>query len=143
MALRLILIVFLLLAISGTAMTEDQLDGTAMTEMQKNFAEAYNRGDADAMAAAFTEKAVRVTPSGIFQGREAIRRGFQDVLKLGLHDYSVQRVISRSEGTFVFNIGTWEAKLGDQPFHGFYSAILVRDGDQPKIMEETVTVAVP
>jgi len=35
MALRLILIVFLLLAISGTAMTEDQLDGTAMTEMQK------------------------------------------------------------------------------------------------------------
>ena len=143
MALRLILIVFLLLAISGTAMTEDQLDGTAMTEMQKNFAEAYNRGDADAMAAAFTEKAVRVTPSGIFQGREAIRRGFQDVLRLGLHDYSVQRVISRSEGTFVFNIGTWEAKLGDQPFHGFYSAILVRDGDQPKIMEETVTVAVP
>jgi hypothetical protein len=56
MALRLILIVFLLLAISGTAMTEDQLDGTAMTEMQKNFAEAYNRGDADAMAAALRRR---------------------------------------------------------------------------------------
>ena len=143
MILRLILIVFLLLAISGSAMTEDQLGGTAMTEMQKNFAEAYNRGDAEAMAAAFTENAVRVTPTGIFQGREAIRRGFQDALKLGLHDYSVQRVISHSEGPFVFNIGTWQAKLADQPFHGFYSAILVRDGDQPKIMEETVTVAVP
>ena len=35
MILRLILIVFLLLAISGSAMTEDQLDGTAMTEMQR------------------------------------------------------------------------------------------------------------
>lgn len=41
---------------------------------QKNFAEAYNRKDVDAMAAAFTEDAVRVTPSGIFVGREAIRR---------------------------------------------------------------------
>ncbi len=143
MALKLILIVFLLLAFSGSAMTEDQLDPAATIEMQKNFADAYNRGDADAMAAAFTKKAIRVTPSGIFQGREAIRRGFQDVLKAGLHDYSVQRVISRSEGTFVFNIGTWQAKLGDQSFHGFYSAILVRDGDQPKIMEETVTIAVP
>ncbi len=87
------------------------------------------------------ENAIRVTPSGIFQGRDAIRRGFQDALKLGLHDYSVQRVISRPEGTFVFNAGTWQAKLGDQAFHGYYTAILVRDGDQPKILEETVTVA--
>ena len=45
------------------------------TDFQKDFAAAYNRGDVDAMAAAFTEKAVRVTPSGIFQGRDAIRRG--------------------------------------------------------------------
>jgi hypothetical protein len=44
-------------------MAQDQLDSTAITEMQKHFAEAYNRGDADAMAAAFTEKAIRVTPS--------------------------------------------------------------------------------
>lgn len=143
MALRFIALACLLLAIPGTAMGQDPLDGAATSEMQKHFAEAYNRGDVDAMAAAFTENAVRVTPSGIFQGRDAIRRGFQDALKLGLHDYSVQRVTSRSEGTFVFNAGTWQAKLGDQPFHGYYTAILVRDGDQPRILEETVAVAVP
>ena len=95
------------------------------------------------MAAAFTENAVRVTPSGIFQGRDAIRRGFQDALKLGLHDYWVQRVISRSEGSFVFNAGRWHTKLGDRSFHGYYTAIVVREGDQPKIMEEAVTVAPP
>jgi hypothetical protein len=50
-------------------MAEDQLGSTASIEMQKNFAEAYNRGDVDAMAAVFTENAVRVTPSGIFHGR--------------------------------------------------------------------------
>jgi hypothetical protein len=95
------------------------------------------------MATAFTEKAVRVTPSGIFQGRDAIRRGFQGALKLGLHDYSVRRVISRSEGSFTFNAGEWQAELGDQPFHGYYTAIVVQDGGQTKIMEETVTVAAP
>ena len=143
MTLRLVPILCLLLVDPGYAMAEEQVDDVAAVEMQKHFAEAYNRGDADAMAAAFADKAIRVTPSGIFKGRQAIRQGFQDALKMGLHDYSVQRVISRSEGTFVFNAGTWQAKLGDRPLHGYYSAILVREGDQPKILEETVTVASP
>ena len=112
MALRLVPILCLLLAIPGYAMAEEQLDDIAMAEMRKHFAEAYNRGDVETMAAAFAERAVRVTPSGIFQGRDAIRRGFHDALKMGLHDYSVERVISRSEGAFVFNVGTWQAKLG-------------------------------
>ena len=59
----------------------------------------------------------------------------QDVLNMGLHDYKVQRTISRSEGTFVFNAGEWQAKLGDQPLRGYYTAIIVRDGDRAKIME--------
>jgi hypothetical protein len=45
------------------------------------------------------------------------------------------------EGNFVFNAGEWHAKLGDKSFHGYYTAILVREGDQAKIMEETVTIA--
>lgn len=112
-------------------------------ELQRHFAEAYNRGDVEAMADAFTENAIRVTPSGIFQGRAAIRRSFQAALGLGLHDYAVKRTLSRSEGSFVFNAGEWQAKLGDKPFHGYYTAILVRDGDQTRIREETVTIAAP
>jgi ketosteroid isomerase-like protein len=142
--LKLIPIFFvLLIAVPWNAMAEEKLDDAALAEMHKEFAAAYNRGDLDAMAAAFSEKAIRVTPSGIFQGRDAIRRSFQDALKMGLHDYTVQRLISRSEGTFVFNTGTWQAKLGARPFHGYYSAILVREGKQLKILEETVTVAAP
>jgi ketosteroid isomerase-like protein len=141
MALKLLPLSFLPLLITSHAWSQEQLDVTA--EMQKHFADAYNRGDVVAMANTFTENAVRITPSGIFQGRDAIRRGFEDALRLGLHDYSVERVISRPEGNFVFNAGKWRAKLGDQPFQGYYSAIVVRDGDQTKIMEETVTVASP
>ena len=142
MAFRLAAPIFcLLLAVPCGAAAEEKLDATAA--MQRQFAEAYNRGDLDAMAAAFSENAVRVTPSGIFQGRDAIRRSFSDALKMGLHDYSVQRVVSRAEGAFVFNAGTWQAKMGDRPFHGYYTAILISEGGQPKIMEETVAIATP
>jgi ketosteroid isomerase-like protein len=95
------------------------------------------------MATAFSEDAIRVTPSGIFQGREAIRHNLQDALNMGLHDYSVRRTVSRSYGAFIFNAGEWQAKLGNQPFHGSYTAILGREGDKVKILEETVTVAAP
>jgi ketosteroid isomerase-like protein len=113
------------------------------SDVQTHFTEAYNRKDADAMAAIFTGNGIRVTPGGIFEGRDAIRRNLQDVLNMGLHDYTVRRTISRSEGGFVFNAGEWQAKLGDQPLHGYYTAILTREGDQAKIMEETVTIAAP
>ncbi|MHC4054116.1 YybH family protein [Bradyrhizobium sp. 25ACV] len=136
-------ILCLLLAIPPRSIARETLDAAAMDEMHRHFSEAYNRGDLDTMAATFAENAVRVTPSGIFQGRDAIRRSFGDALKLGLHDYSVQRTISRPEGPFVFNAGTWQAKIGDQPFHGYYSSILTSEGGQPKIIEETVAVAAP
>jgi hypothetical protein len=83
------------------------------------------------------------TPSGIFEGRDAIRHTLQEALNMGLHDYSVRRTLSRSYGAFVFNAGEWQAKLGDHPFHGSYTAILSREGDQVKILEETITVAAP
>jgi ketosteroid isomerase-like protein len=131
----------LLLAVPGAAIAQQESDPSA--EMQKHFAEAYNKGDLDAMAAAFTEDAVRVTPSGIFKGRDAVRRGFQDALKLGLHDYVVRRVSSRTEGKFIFNIGEWQAKLADRTLHGYYTSILVQGAGLPQIMEETVNVGAP
>jgi ketosteroid isomerase-like protein len=140
---RIIVVVACSLAVLsfGAAAQDMRISDDQYAELQKNFAEAYNRKDADAMAGAFAEDGIRVTPSGIFQGRDAIRRNLQDVLNMGLHDYTVQRTISRSVGTFVFNAGEWRAKLGDEPLHGHYTAIIVRDGDLAKIMEETVTIA--
>lgn len=135
--------VCLLLVVPRNSIAGEMLGDAAMDEMHRQFSEAYNRGDLDAMTATFAENAVRVTPSGIFQGRDAIRRSFNDALKLGLHDYSVQRTVSRSEGAFVFNAGTWQAKLGDRSFHGYYSSILANAGGQPEIIEETVAIAAP
>lgn len=143
MYLKALSIVCLILGIPNVVMAQDRVDAKALADMQSRFVAAYNRGDAAVMAAAFTESAIRVTPSGIFQGRDAIRQSFQAAVKLGLHDYSVTRTVSRPEGPYVFNIGTWQGKLGDQPFHGYYTAIVVLDEGQAKILEETVTVAAP
>jgi ketosteroid isomerase-like protein len=109
---------------------------------QRQFAEAYNRKDVDAMAMAFSVNAIRVTPSGVFRGRDEIRKGFQDALKLGLHDYTVQRIDSQTYGDFIFNVGEWQAKVRDQPLRGYYTSVLGREDDQVKIFEETVTVTV-
>jgi ketosteroid isomerase-like protein len=122
---------------------EPSVGGESFEKMQSEFAEAYNRKDVAAMAAFFSENSVRITPDGIFRGRDAIRAEMQRVIEMGLHDYSVRRSVSRLEGNMVFNAGEWQAKLGDRQLHGYYSALLVREGDGVKIFEETVNVAAP
>ena len=51
---------------------EPSAGGELFEKMQTEFADAYNRKDVPAMAAFFSENAVRITPAGIFRGREAI-----------------------------------------------------------------------
>ena len=130
---------------ASTEQGEPAVGGALFEKMQSEFAEAYNRKDVTAMAGFFSENAVRVTPAGVFRGRDAIGRELQRVvIDLGLHDYSVRRTVSRLEGGMVFNAGEWQAKLGGgQPLRGYYSALLVREGDAVKIFEETVNVAAP
>jgi len=130
---------------ASTEQAEPGVGGDLFEKLQSEFAQAYNRKDVAAMAGLFSENGVRITPSGVFRGRDAIGRELRRVvIELGLHDYSVRRTVSRLEGGMVFNAGEWQAKLGDgQQFHGYYSALLVREGDAVKIFEETVNVAAP
>jgi len=139
----------IILLLASTAASPQQIEpsagGEPFEKIQSDFAEAYNRKDVPAMAAFFSENAVRVTPAGVFRGREAIGRELQRVsVDLGLHDYSVKRMVSRLEGHVVFNAGEWQAKLSDgKQYHGYYSALLVREGDGVKIFGETTNVALP
>ena len=130
---------------ASTQPVEPSAGGEISEKMQSEFAEAYNRRDIAAMAGFFSENGVRITPARVFRGRDAIGRELRRVVvDLGLHDYSVRRTISRLEGNMVFNAGEWQATLGDgQQYHGYYSALLIREGDGVKIFEETVNVAAP
>lgn len=128
---------------ASTEQNEPGAGGELFEKVQSEFAQAYNRKDVAVMAAFFSENAVRITPTGVFRGREAIGRELERVVvDLGLHDYSVTRTVSRLEGDMVFNAGEWQAKLGDgQQLRGYYSALLVVEGDGVKIFEETVNIA--
>jgi hypothetical protein len=121
---------------SGAAAQEKQVTDNQYAELQKNFEDAYNRKHADAMAGAFAESR-RVAYSKVVTLSAVTSKTCSTWV------CTVQRTISRSQGTFVFNAGEWRVKLGDQPRHGYYTAIIVRDGDRAKIMEETVTIAAP
>src|ERR1700730_10396041 len=60
---RMIVVVACSLAVLiGRAAAQDMRVSDDQAELQKNFAEAYNRKDADAMAGAFAEDGIRVTP---------------------------------------------------------------------------------
>lgn len=139
----------LVLVLSSTAFpaSTQEIDATAEAltqKLQTHFAEAYNLKDVTTMAGYFAENGWRITPSGVFQGRDAIRHNLQSAIEMGLHDYSVRRTISKFLAqNIIYNAGEWRAKLGDQQYQGYYSAILVRDGDEVKILEETVNVAAP
>jgi ketosteroid isomerase-like protein len=124
---------------------EPTAGGEAFEKVQVEFAKAYNRKDIAAMAGFFSENGVRITPAGIFRGRDAIGQELRRVVfDLGLHDYRVRRTVSRLQDGMVFNAGEWQAELSNgQPFRGYYSALLIREGDQVRIFEETVTVAAP
>jgi hypothetical protein len=58
--------------------------GELFQKVQAEFAEAYNRKDVAAMAGFFDENGVRITPSGIFRGRDAIRSEMQSARQVGL-----------------------------------------------------------
>jgi ketosteroid isomerase-like protein len=67
-------------ALSAFAQQKDTVDPKIIEQLQeedKNFEEAYNKHDAAAIAALFTEEAVLVTPHGTFTGRAAIEKKYE------------------------------------------------------------------
>ena len=80
MKIPLLLITLVWLAISfavpGFAQQKDTAASQIDEQIVKKFDEAFNNGDAAAVAALYTEDAVQVTPQGPVFGREAIREAF-------------------------------------------------------------------
>ncbi len=111
--------------------------------LQDKFAAAFNRHDAAAVASLFARDGIRVTPGGVFLGREAIQRQVQDAMDAGFHDLSGKTMVSRVSGDLVYDQGEWHGVIGQRQLRGYYSVILRLDGGQMHILEETVNVARP
>jgi ketosteroid isomerase-like protein len=68
-------------ALLAFAQPKDTVDPKIIEQLQeedRNFESAYNKHDAAAIAALFTDEAVMVTPHGTFTGRAAIEKKYEE-----------------------------------------------------------------
>jgi uncharacterized protein (TIGR02246 family) len=102
--------------------------------------EAYNKNDAAAVAAVFTEDAVLVAPDGMFSGRQDIEKRYVDTFQRSpISDFNSRRERRHLNAidNAVWSDGQWASTLQSQTgpvfAWGYWSAIYVREGDVWKI----------
>jgi ketosteroid isomerase-like protein len=108
--------------------------------LTKRTDEAYNNGDAGALAALYTEDAVLVTDAGPIYGKEAIEKHYANLFQkihftnhLSLADQNSPHIIS-ADGNEVWSNGKWGQTIKGQNFgpiqlKGYWSSITVPEGD--------------
>jgi ketosteroid isomerase-like protein len=102
--------------------------------------EAYNKNDAAAGAALFTEDAVLVEPDGVFSGRQAIEKRYADTFQqspiINFHCTYGRSHLNAIDNA-VWSTGEWrklfKRQTGSVLAVGYWSAIYVREGDTWKI----------
>ena len=153
----------LVLALAGAAISfllpalaqqKDTVASQIDEQIVKKFDEAFNNGDAAAVAALYTEDAVQVTPQGPVFGREAIEKLFTGMFQQGHFSNHLNKADQYSphmigtSGDEVWRTGEWsftvQGKSGDPiNLKGFWSAINVREGDTWKTRMLTYNVTPP
>jgi uncharacterized protein (TIGR02246 family) len=106
--------------------------------------EAFNKNDASAVAALFTEDAVLVAPDGIFFGRQAIEKRYADMFQQSpITTFCGQHSQLNAIDNAVWSVGkfwsTHQTHTGPVFVHGYSSAIYVREGDSWKIRMLTLS----
>ena len=64
-----------------TSASVSEQDRQQIDAFGNKIAEAFNKNDATAVAALWTEDAVWVTPEGVFSGRQAIEKRYADIFQ--------------------------------------------------------------
>jgi ketosteroid isomerase-like protein len=109
-------------------------------ELNQGLDDAYNRNDAAAAAALFTEDALLVAPDGMFSGRQHIEERYADTFQrspIVNFNCSWDRRHLNAIDNAVWSAGPWfgtfQSQAGPVFASGYWSAIYVREGDAWKI----------
>jgi uncharacterized protein (TIGR02246 family) len=115
-------------------------------ELMGKLDDAYNKNDAEAAAALFTEDAVLVTSDGMAFGRQAIKEKYVDTFqRMPITDFLSRRDRLRLNAidNAVWSAGQWsntfQSQAGPASAWGFWSALYVPEGDAWKIRLLTFT----
>ena len=107
--------------------------------------EAFNKNDAVAVAALYTEDAVFETPNGTFDGREAIEAENAKHYFAERHSRNLVTLVNEVAGVVeeVRATGTWSdtfEEIGTIHADGTYSWVLIQEGDSWKIRKSTFEI---
>jgi ketosteroid isomerase-like protein len=112
----------------------------AIVALHKKYDDAFDNGDASALAVLYTEDAVEVTDSGLIYGREAIEKHYADVFQ----KVHFSNHVAKTDQNFPYIIGTagnemwaageWSTTIQGQNFgpleaKGYWAAVFGREGD--------------
>jgi len=123
-------------------------DATALGELgalavKQN--EAFNKNDPTAVAELFTDDAVLVAPDGIFSGRQAIEKRYQETFQnwpFTLFSDPRESQLKAIDNA-VWSVGEWwstlQSRTGPVFVTGYWSAIYVLQGDAWKIRMLTLS----
>ena len=119
-------------------------------ELHRKLDEAYNKNDAAAVAALFTEDALLVEPGGIFSGRQDIEKRYADTFQrspvISFNSSFGRHYLNAIENA-VLGAGQWTSTFQSQNGSvfalGYWSAIYVREGEAWKIRVLTLNEQPP
>ena len=95
---------------------------------------AFNRGDASAVAALYTDDATVLPPThAVLKGTAAIQDFWQGLIAAGFNEHGIEVLDARADGNLAFASGKWWASGpgagGTQRFEGIVVSVLRRQGD--------------
>ena len=133
---------------TDTFLTEQ--DHQQIDALGSKYVEAFNKNNAAALAALFTDDGLLVGPGSIVSGQAAIEKSYQDTFKGGTQsDQRIQTVELHGLGTdLALAAGQWSNKGPGpdntvQENHGNWGAVDARVGDTWKIRMLTYNVVPP
>jgi uncharacterized protein (TIGR02246 family) len=142
----------IIVAVSGLASAQQTQStdpaNSPFAAIGKQYVEAYNRKDAAAVAALFTDDAVRVNAQGIVRGREDIQKTTKDALDAGGHDLNLQYREAHIDGNNGWSIAEANFRVrgkdgADTPVRVLATTVWVQSGGVWKIRAQSLVNAPP
>jgi uncharacterized protein (TIGR02246 family) len=115
--------------------------------LASNYDSAFNKQDAPAVVALYTEDAVLKTPNGTFNGRQAIEGLYEHYFRDD-HSKNVLTVVNKLDSTSgdeVRATGTWSdtfEEAGTIHADGNYAWVLVHEGDTWRIRKSIFDITI-
>lgn len=111
----------------------------------QQYAAHFNRGDADAIAALFSEDVIYYGPTGdVYEGREAVRGYYQGSLEAGFSDMTIEAIEIRVFGDIAYDVARYTiSDPGGNTLAGYHLAILAKEGDQWIVQRTLVNAVMP